>query len=1388
MLEMALDDQEIINRFPVGYYPLHPNVSLNFQMNRFWNWVGDKQMLDELRAAGTRINSYDDWAREMFDLSDKALAAGRRLPAAYYAKMAIFFLDPSDARVKPAFKRFLDNVLAESGVTPENHHLFPYQQAELTAYRFTPEKPRGTIVVVGGYDSATQSPFIRAVATVRADFYDPLIRDLGSILPAQQMTPKGMSRDELKRTIIEPAKMARLSFDPPSLVEQILHDVGEDEGRLPLLQHALRETWARRAGSVMTGDSYARSGGVREAIRLTAERTFEGLSPDDQQAARKLFLRLVTPGEGQEDTRARTTISDEPALRKIVDQFAGPRTRLLVTGSNRANQPTVEVAHEALIRTWPRLRKWVDTNRDKLRARAAIVQAMGVWEENKQRADLLLPAGFQLVRARELMADPGDITIDDIKNFIDESEAADARYRDEKAESERKRQAAEVEAATARAEIAERARRQQLAELEAARAREDTAKARAEVADRESLRQAAELEAAKTREQATIAAAVASRRLAWRTSVGVAAAVVLIIVALLGLSAEVLRRAAQKRSGNLLGTIALALAKQPLTFETAAVIPAVAAYGWRLGRSADGWNAMQTLLWTGVSRTVPHESQVQQIAFSQNGTLLATASIDRKVRVARTADGVIQDAWPIDARQTWANAVAFSHDGMRVVAGGGLGGLLNDGERHGRARMFQVGSTSALWDIETPAPVYVVALDPLEKFVAIGSDDGMVRLIDIAEKSGSVIVQKQIDTQPIRALAFSHDGKMLAAGSLGGKVKIMRTNETSDPLQYEYGNVEVTALAFSPANKRSPLYDDLLAIGLSDGSVRLRFAVAGGAELSTLKHDGGAINAVVFSADGRMIATGGNDATARIFGVEEQNQIYRMPHEKAVEAVAFSPDGRLLATGTEKLAQILSIPDRKVRAAIAHGDRVRRVSFNADGKLLATAGEGHNAQIFPLVDGFAEVGRLTGAWGMRVVAFSRDSRVVAAGGEDGIAYLHALSGSVDRTELAVGGTVGGLAFSPSGNELAVWDQGGAVRIVRLADGRDILRFAHAGQPNAAAFSPDGTFFAAGGLDGTAELVTVADWKTLRTFEFNARPQSAASRGVVAPGTGAPPTTAANPIGEEHVFSLSFIGDSAFLALGSSYTSSGGIVHLLRLRDLNEFAFVPRGPEVVRVALDPGAELLAIAGWRTASVVEIEDGHLRSAPVSPRARPLRALAPFDAGVPIALSPEGSWLAAGGGWSGPNVVIMQPLNGSKTGWTITHGDEIEGLTFSPDGAYLATASRDEMRVFDLATRKLRALISHNGAINRQTSDERDQRGMPGAVVSFSPDGRIAVTAGGDGTARIWSTDFDDILQRLCAGPGRNLTLSEWGRYLGEIEWQRTCEEWPVPDDVRAAGITR
>jgi hypothetical protein len=211
--------------------------------------------------------------------------------------------------------------------------------------------------------NAAQSPSVRVVGTTRADFYDPLIRDLGSILPAQQVTLTGMPREELKRTICEPARLVGLSFDPATLVEQIPDDIGQDEGRLPLLQYPLKESWALRKGNTMTADSYARSGRVREAIRNTAEQTFKALSQEDQRAARQLFLRLITPGEGQEDTRARAEMPSEPEQRRIVEQFASPRIRLLVTGSDRASRPTVEVAHEALIQTWQRLRGWIDANR-----------------------------------------------------------------------------------------------------------------------------------------------------------------------------------------------------------------------------------------------------------------------------------------------------------------------------------------------------------------------------------------------------------------------------------------------------------------------------------------------------------------------------------------------------------------------------------------------------------------------------------------------------------------------------------------------------------------------------------------------------------------------------------------------------------------------------------------------------------------------------------------------------------------------------------------------------------------------------------------------------------------------------------------------------------------
>ena len=228
--------------------------------------------------------------------------------------------------------------------------------------------------------------------------------DCASGDPIAVADPAGLARHAALRAGAHHRRAGRkvgLTFEPPGLVQRILDEAGEDEGMLPLLEYALKETWGLRKGNTMTGDSYARSGGVRKPFGSRRS------GPLRRFLLRIGRPRVGLPSAGDAGRRARghpCPCGDalEPAQRKIVEQFAGPRTRLLVTGSDRAARPTVEVAHEALIRTWPRLRGWIDANREKLRARAAVLQAKADGSK-RQTEDMLLPAGLLLERARALL-------------------------------------------------------------------------------------------------------------------------------------------------------------------------------------------------------------------------------------------------------------------------------------------------------------------------------------------------------------------------------------------------------------------------------------------------------------------------------------------------------------------------------------------------------------------------------------------------------------------------------------------------------------------------------------------------------------------------------------------------------------------------------------------------------------------------------------------------------------------------------------------------------------------------------------------------------------------------------------------------------------------------
>jgi hypothetical protein len=284
--------------------------------------------------------------------------------------------------------------------------------------------------------------------------------------------------NDVRSAIETPAKKAQLSFDPPALADRILNDVGVKEGRLPLLQFALKETWEGREGDRLTAKAYMEVGGVTGAIEKTAERAYAALSPAQQDAARRLFLRLVTPGEGQEDTRARSAIPDDPQQRDIIDRFSNSRTRLLVTGydplqgsaaqAGGSERATVEVAHEALIRRWSTLRAWVDGNREKLRTRAAILRAKAEWEEAGKNDEFLLPSGVQLERGRALLDSPGDAAVDDIREYVDLSIDKEKRRLDSEREAALADQRRIADAERQAKEAAEAAARQSEAARQAA--------------------------------------------------------------------------------------------------------------------------------------------------------------------------------------------------------------------------------------------------------------------------------------------------------------------------------------------------------------------------------------------------------------------------------------------------------------------------------------------------------------------------------------------------------------------------------------------------------------------------------------------------------------------------------------------------------------------------------------------------------------------------------------------------------------------------------------------------------------------------------------------------------------------------------------------------------
>jgi WD40 repeat protein len=883
-----------------------------------------------------------------------------------------------------------------------------------------------------------------AFASLRADYFDRLQADEALFACREHVDVPPLDRARLYQVVTAPAAALGVAFEHEDIANRITKAAADEPGALPLLSYLLTDMWA---GMVKRGEPVLRL--PSQAIDVggvPASRAEEFLKdhPDREAALRRLLtLRLaIVPSEGEPVRRQAVREECTEAEWTLAAGLADHPWRLVVMGERQTdNRIIAEVAHEALLRAWPRLAHWLREERDFLVFKGEAERAERRWQA-MQRADQALLHGLDLARAEEWLPTRSDDLSPEVTAFVQRSIAADRAAKQRQLRFQRRVSYGALAAAFVMAIIGVIAWMQW---VEADRAKSAAVRERDNATAAEA-RAEAELEKAQTTQSLFLIDLARQQR----TAGDAGAALLLALQALPDAAAGIARPYVPDAELALDGAWHALRDRIVLAGGETVLSAAFSPDGKLVVTTSDDKTARLWDAETGQAIGAPltgHDGFVHGAAFSPDGKRVVTASADKTARLWDAATGRPIGA-PLEGHKEGVNSVAFSPDGKRIVTA-------SDDQ------------TARLWDAATGQPIGAplasheggvnsAAFSPDGRRIVTASDDQTARLWDTATGQPINLPLKGHDDS-VRSAAFSPDGRRIVTASADKTARLWNA-ATGQPLGTPLDGHEgrVNSAAFSPDGQQ-------IITASWDGTTRLWAAATGLPIGAPLRGHEGFVYSAAFSPDGRRIATASRDGTTRLWSAGNPTDASLEGHEEAVMSAAFSLDGnRIVTASSDKTARLWNAATgQPIGAPLkGHEGSVSSAAFSADGRRVVTASLDKTARLWD-----AETGRPLGAplkghdGFLYGAAFSPDGgRIVTASSDKTARQWDAATGQPIGPPLqAHEGSVRSAAFSPDGKRIVTASDDQKTRLWDAMTGQPIGAplEGHEGSVSSAAFSPDG---------------------------------------------------------------------------------------------------------------------------------------------------------------------------------------------------------------------------------------------------------------------------------------------------------------------------------------------